>query len=240
MTQIEPGGGQPGLPANPWLARLPAIWVGVVILWSIWGIRQAWPATYAYELPDSVIYFIYAGLIADVVNILWGLALVGLAIARSSGFPRQFVIWQIVNIAWVGLRIVYILVNPDFVLSVVPLIYAAIEIGVGIFMIRLAKNPAAIAVAYSSRTARPSIIVSIIATILGIILGGVVGALAGFGGGALYADLTSMSCFEGACGYFAFFMGLFGIVIGAIAGGILAVALVNRRRSAHRTPGVSN
>ena len=39
-----------------------------------------------------------------------------------------------------------------------------------------------------------------------------------------------MSCFEGACGYFAFFMGLFAMLAGAIAGGIFAVWCVNRRR----------
>ena len=39
-----------------------------------------------------------------------------------------------------------------------------------------------------------------------------------------------MSCFEGACGYFAFFMGLFAMLAGAVAGGIFAVWRVNRRR----------
>ena len=92
------------------------------------------------------------------------------------------------------------------------------------------QNNAAASAYSDGGGARPSIVVSILAAFLGILLGGVVGAAAGFGGGVLYADLTDMSCFEGGCGYFAFFMGLFGIVIGAIAGGVLAVLLVNRRR----------
>jgi Na+/glutamate symporter len=140
------------------------------------------------------------------------------------------------------LRTLYVLIIPDFVLSVTPLIYAAVEIGIGVFLIQLFQNNPAAASAYSNAAAqRPSIVVSILAAFLGILLGGVVGAVAGFGGGAAYAELTDMSCFEGACGYFAFFMGLFGIVIGAIAGGILAVWLVNRRRRpAAAVSGVSN
>jgi hypothetical protein len=39
-----------------------------------------------------------------------------------------------------------------------------------------------------------------------------------------------MSCFEGACGYFAVFIGLAGLVIGAIGGGIFAVWRVHRRK----------
>src|SRR5262249_49742694 len=113
----------------------------------------------------------------------------------------------------------------------VPLIYAAVEIGIGVFLIRLMQNNATAASTYSNTGgARPSVLVSVLAAFLGILLGGVVGALAGFGGGAAYAELTDMSCFEGAWAYCAFFMALFGIFIGAIAGGILAVWLVNRRR----------
>ncbi len=48
---------------------------------------------------------------------------------------------------------------------------------------------------------------------------------------ALFAEATDMSCFEGACGYFAFFMGLFALLAGAVAGGIFAVWRVNRRRA---------
>jgi hypothetical protein len=242
MAQIEPAGGQPGA-AKSGVAALPALWVGVVILWSAWGLSQAALGTYSYsDLPSSITYLIYAGFTADVVDIVWGLVLVGLAIGRSPSFPRQFIIWQSINIAWVALRTVYVLIIPDFPLSVVPLIYAAVEIGIGVFLIRLLQNnPAAVSAYAHAGVGRPSIIVSIVAALLGIILGGVVGAVVGFGGGALYADLTDMSCFEGACGYFAFFLGLFGIVIGAIAGGILAVWLVNRRRRpATAAAGVSN
>jgi Na+/glutamate symporter len=61
-------------------------------------------------------------------------------------------------------------------------------------------------------------------------LGAVIGAFAGFFAGSLIADATSMSCFEGGCGYFALFTGLVGLVVGAIGGGIFAVWRVHRRK----------
>ncbi|WP_258608230.1 hypothetical protein [Mesorhizobium sp. AR10] len=76
----------------------------------------------------------------------------------------------------------------------------------------------------------PPVLVSIIAALLGIILGAVIGACAGFFAGSVIADATDMSCFEGACGYFALFIGLAGLVVGAIAGGLFAVWRVNRRK----------
>jgi membrane associated rhomboid family serine protease len=50
--------------------------------------------------------------------------------------------------------------------------------------------------------------------------------------GVVIAETTDMSCFEGACGFFAFFAGLFGMLAGAVLGAILAVWLTNRRRFA--------
>ncbi|MER8463508.1 hypothetical protein [Mesorhizobium sp. M1409] len=70
----------------------------------------------------------------------------------------------------------------------------------------------------------------IVAALLGIILGAVIGALAGFFAGSIIADTTDMSCFEGACGFFAVFIGLAGLVIGAIGGGIFAVWRVQWRK----------
>ena len=45
----------------------------------------------------------------------------------------------------------------------------------------------------------------------------------------MIAEVTDISCFEGGCGYFAVFIGLAGLVVGAIGGGILGVWLVHRR-----------
>ncbi|MFO0994497.1 MAG: hypothetical protein U1E67_21495 [Hyphomicrobiales bacterium] len=45
-----------------------------------------------------------------------------------------------------------------------------------------------------------------------------------------------MSCFEGACGYFAFFLGLAGVLVGAIIGLVLALYWTRRKRPAVVTP----
>src|SRR4051812_8460277 len=119
MTQSEPAGGDRRATGSG-LSALPALWVGAVILWSIWGLSQIALGTYNYELPDSVTYLIYTSFAADIVNIVWGLVLVGLAVGRSPRFPRQFITWQAINIGWVALRTVYVLINPDLALSVVP------------------------------------------------------------------------------------------------------------------------
>ena len=85
-------------PFGPSLATLPPVWVGVNILLAGWGLVRAWPFSYHYDIPDSALYLIYGGLIAAVVNILWGPLLLGLALGRSSNFPTHFTIWQVVNI----------------------------------------------------------------------------------------------------------------------------------------------
>ena len=215
------------------LATLPPLWVGVNILLAGWALAQAWPYSYHGDIPDSALYLIYSTLIAAIVNMLWGLFLVGLALSRSSNFPAHFTVWQVVNIVWIAVREVYVLVVPDFVPTIQPLLFGAGEIAIGVFCIAILRRKTDAAQVYSNTGAgRPPVIVSIIAAILGVIVGAVLGAGLGFFGGSLFADATHMSCFEGACGYFALFIGLFAMLAGAIAGGIFAVWRVNRRRPA--------
>ena len=232
MTQSVPAGAQPATPGgSSGLAALPAVWVGVTVLRSIYTFWQAGFGAYYYEIPDRILYFIYAGLAVAAVNILWGLYLLALAVGRSPRFPRNFIAWQIANIAWAALRQAYVLVVPDFMVAIMPLVYTVGEIAIGVFLIRLLTGKGAAAGAYAGDTGqRPSPILVIIAAILGVIVGGAVGFGIGLGGGIAFSEFTNMSCFEGACGYFAFFMGLLGLIIGAIAGGILAVWLTLRRR----------
>ena len=226
-NELQP---RPVGPGGSGLATLPPLWVGVNILFAGWALIQAWPFSYHYDIPDRVLYFIYAGLIAAVVNILWGLFLAGLALGRSSNFPSHFTVWQIANIVWIAVREVFMLITPDFMVAIRPLLFGAAEIAIGVFCIAILRRKPE-AHAYSNTGAgRPSVIVSIIAAILGVIVGAALGFGLGLLGGSLFADLTHMSCFEGACGYFAFFIGLFAMLAGAIAGGILAVWWVNRRR----------
>lgn len=209
---------------------LPPIWVGINILLALYGIWSVWPTLYAYDIPASALYLVYAGLAANVVNILWGLWLIALAVGGSARFPRNFTIWQLVNIAWIVVREAYVLITPDFVVTLQLLGYAAGEIAIGVICILLLRRRPEVALVYSDAgTGRPPVIVSIIAAALGIVIGGVLGFGIGLGAGIIVAEATDMSCFEGACGFFAFFVGLGGVLIGAIAGAVLAVWLVNRR-----------
>jgi hypothetical protein len=234
MSQADPLGTQSGTPRAPGgSAILPPLWVGFNILIAIYGIYSAWPVTYAYDIPDSALYLIYASLAAGVVNMLWGLYLVSLAVGRSARFPHRFTIWQIVNIVWIALREVYVLVTPDFVVTLTPLAYAAVEIAIGVICIRLLRYHPGTAATYSNAgTERPPAIVSVIAALIGVIVGGALGFGAGLLGGVVISEATDMSCFEGACGYFAFLLGLAAMLAGAVAGGVFAVWRTNRRRLA--------
>jgi hypothetical protein len=221
----------PGVPGAAGLAALPAIWVGLNILLAVYGIYSAWPAMHDYRIPDSALYLVYGGLAGGGVNILWGLYIVGLAVSRSVRFPRHFTIWQVVNIVWIALREVYVLVTPDFVVTLPPLAYAAGAIAIGVVCILLLRRRSGTAGAYSNvETERPPAIVSVIAAVLGVVIGGVLGFGAGLLGGGLIAEVSDMSCFEGACGFFAFFIGLAVMLVGAVGGGIFAVWRTNRRR----------
>lgn len=76
-------------------------------------------------------------------------------------------------------------------------------------------------------------------SLAGLLIGGIVGAPVGLGLGALFVDLFSVSCFEGACGYFVAFIGLVGLVVAAIAGAILGAVLARRRRPPASLPGAA-
>jgi hypothetical protein len=213
------------------LAVLPALWVVLNMVFAAYGTFTSLPLLYDYQLPDSALDLIYANAIASVVNGLWGLYLVGLAISRSVRFPRHFIIWQVANLIWIAAREIYVLVTPDFVVSLRPLLYAAGEMAIGIVLILLLKQRPEAAKAYSNtEMAGTPVIVTVIIAFLGIVLGGALGFGGGLLGGALIAEVSDMSCFEGACGFFAFFMGLAGMLAGAIGGGIFAIWRANRKK----------
>jgi hypothetical protein len=213
------------------LSFVPPGWLIFVMAWSVYGLKSVWHLVRDYSLPDSVIYLIYGGLAVDIITIIWGLYLLGLAFGRSARFPRQFTIWQIATIVWLLARQAYVLLMPDFVLSGRALAVTTAEIAIGVLCIYLLRRGSEAEAVYAKpATEAPPVFVSIVAALLGIILGAVIGALAGFFAGWVIANGTDMSCFEGACGYFAVFIGLAGLVIGAIGGGIFAVWRVHRRK----------
>jgi len=231
-TNQQPVGQQPTGRPDSGLSYIPPAWLVFVMAWSAYSLISAWRLTTTdYDLPDSVFYLVYGGLAASIVTILWGLYLLGLAFNRSARFPRHFTIWQVATILWLAARQAYMLVVPDFVFSGRGLAVTAAEIAIGLLCIYLLRRGAGAETAYANpESESPPVLVSIIAALLGIILGAALGTGAGFAAGALIAETTDMSCFEGACGYFALFIGLAGLVVGAIAGGLFAVWWVHRRK----------
>jgi hypothetical protein len=229
MTSIN--GQTPARRPDSGLSFVPVGWLIFVMAWSVYGLISAWQVVGASGLPDRVFYLIYGGLAVDIVTIVWGLYLLGLVFSRSARFPRHFTIWQIAIIVGLLVTHAYALTVPEFVFSGQALVITGAEITVGVLCIYLLRRGSEAQAVYANPEAEsPSALVSVIAALLGIILGGVIGAVGGFFVGSVIADTTDMSCFEGACGYFAVFIGLAGLVIGAIGGGIFAVWRVHRRK----------
>ncbi|CDX30519.1 conserved membrane hypothetical protein [Mesorhizobium sp. ORS 3359] len=224
---------QPAGRPDSGLSFIPVAWLVIVMGLSAYGLISNWRLIGDFSLPDNVLFLIYGGLAGGVITILWGLYLLGLAFNRSARFPRHYTIWQVAIIIWILVRQAYVLLVSDFVFSAEGLGFTVAEIAIGLLCIYLLRDGAGAETVYANpETERPPVFVSILAALLGIILGGVIGAFGGFFAGSLIADLTHMSCFEGACGFFAAFIGLGGLIVGAIAGGIFAIWRVNRRRLA--------
>ena len=213
------------------LSYVPVGWLVIVMAMSAYGLMSTWRLIGGSGLPESVFFLVYGGVLAGIITILWGLYLLGLAFNRSARFPRHFAIWQVATILWLLVRQAYVLVTPDFVFSASGLVFTGAEIAIGVLCLYLLRRGAGADAVYANpETESPPVLVSLLAALLGIILGAAIGACAGFAAGSLIADITDMSCFEGACGYFAVFIGLAGLVVGAIAGGVFAVWRVNRRK----------
>ncbi|MDX8501707.1 hypothetical protein RFM99_25235 [Mesorhizobium sp. VK4C] len=230
MTSIDQ---QPAGRPDSGLTFIPVAWLIVVMGLSAYGLISSWRLIGDFNLPESVLFLIYGGLAGGLVTILWGLYLLGLAFNRSARFPRHYTIWQVAIILWLIVRQAYTLLMPDFVFSAEALGFTVAEIAIGMLCIYLLRRGAGAEAVYANpETERPPLLVSLLAALLGIILGGAIGACAGFFAGSLIADATHMSCFEGACGFFAAFIGLAGLIVGAIAGGIFAIWRVNRRKTA--------
>jgi hypothetical protein len=218
-------GGVPG-----YLTYLPAAWLSVTMLLALNGILGAWPLLADYRLPESALALIHATLAAGVVTLGWGLYVLGLAYNRSRRFPRHFVGWQSAMIAWLVARELYLLATPDFLFMPSALAMTGAEIAAGLFCIHVVLRDRGAAGFYSNpETATPPLLVSAIAAVLGVLVGALAGAGLGLLVGVAFVTFSAMSCFEGACGYFAFFLGLFGLLVGAIVGGIVAVWRTNRR-----------
>lgn len=219
------------------LAYLPAAWVAVVVILAIRGLATTWPLPWEYDLPDQVLYFIYAGSIAALVNILWGLVLLGQAFSRSPRFPANFVVWQVANIVWLVATEIYAFAVPSFVFGLEGFLIKLGEIAFGLICLYLVRrDPSTIAHFTGSPGVHPdrgapAVVSRLVAAIIGVVLGGAAGAVSGLLLGTGIAEATDMSCFEGACGFFAVGIGLLGLIAGAIGGGVFGAWWSGRRRA---------
>lgn len=216
------------------LAWLPVGWLCLVMALSARSIDGNLAAVQSYDFPGPVLYFIWFNMLFGAVTILWGLYLLFLVYDRSQRFAGQFIRWQGVVILVLVARELYVLVAPDFAFSLASFAWTVGEIAVGaamIVLVRRERQAGPVAAAAVGEPRPPvSIPAAIALTLLGIVLGGALGLALGLGGGQLYAEASDMSCFEGGCGYFVVFMGLAGIVVGAVAGGVFALWRVLARR----------
>ncbi|AWC20704.1 hypothetical protein CO731_00144 [Aminobacter sp. MSH1] len=210
---------------------LPVAWLCLVMALSARGIDASIGIMLDFSMPAAVLYLIYASVGFSAVTIAWGIYLLVLAYNRDVRFPRNFTLWQWTIIAILVAKQIYVLVMPDFAFGLVGLAWDGGEIAIGLVMIWLvSRQDQPRALVGNDERARPGLLVSLFAGLIGVIVGGAVGAVAGLAAGTGISEVTDMSCFEGACGYFVVLVGLVGGLVGAISGGIFAVWRIHRRR----------
>jgi len=210
---------------------LPVAWLCLVMALSARGIDASIGIMLDFSMPAAVLYLIYASVGFSAVTIAWGIYLLVLAYNRDVRFPRNFTLWQWTIIAFLVAKQIYVLVMPDFAFGLVGLAWDGGEIAIGLVMIWLvSRQDQPRALVGNDERARPGLLVSLFAGLIGVIVGGAVGAVAGLAAGTGISEVTDMSCFEGACGYFVVLVGLVGGLVGALSGGIFAVWRIHRRR----------
>ena len=214
--------------AGAWLAYAPLVWLVVVLILSLRGLVLSFPVLSEEALPADIRGFVFASMASSVVTVLWGLFV--LTRARSPRFAGAFAAWQIAVLVMLGARELYVIAAPAFVFSLASHVLPAVEAAIGVACLILVRRGQPAEAAPSVQAHRPpSVVAVVIWALLGVIAGAAVGLGAGLLLGVVISEATHMSCFEGACGYFAVAIGGLGLLVGAIAGGVLAVWLARRR-----------
>ncbi|MFH1797324.1 MAG: hypothetical protein ABIK36_00880 [Pseudomonadota bacterium] len=213
-------------------AAAPVIWLCANLLLSLRGLWQGWPTVFAYDLPDSVAYYVYASMAAGIVQILFGLYVLGPAWRKSPRFAFWFTNWAILAIVVdIGFPVATLFIG-DFVLTWMPWLIAAVSVAISVWTIWLVRRPQpATAATKAAEPAGPAPLgVVILNAVLGFVLGGAAGLGIGLLAGSAIVDWLDVSCFEGGCGYAAAAIGLLGLIIGAIAGPVFAIWRTRGRR----------
>ena len=226
------------------LRYLPPVWLGVVMVLSAWGLWSGWPLLFEPDVGGGTTPILYAALGFSLFTLLFGGWLQVLFARGSATFPRSFIIWQSADIAWLILYQVWAFLQFGPILSGRDFARLVAEIAIGLFCIAillrqqrppepLSRSPdlsGAPATALPAQPPGPTGMAQLLSGLLGFLLGGAAGLGIGLLLGAVIADVAEISCFEGGCGFFALFVGLAGLLVGAVAGPILAVWWVRRRR----------
>ena len=198
---------------------------------SVYRAWAAWPALNDYRLPPAATWLIQGELIVSASLVVGGLLVLAAALGRMRIYPASFTLWQGLTIAALLAIAIYTAIMPDFVTAPLTYVYWLGEILIGIACIIIVRRkPQAHSLQSGAPTAY-SVLARVIFAFLGIFIGGFIGFWLGLGIGIAIAEATNMSSFEGASGYFAFFLGLAGVLVGAIIGLVLALYWTRRKKT---------
>ena len=219
------GGAATHKPLFYWL--LPSLWVLLVMVLALRSLLQFWPLINEFTMPEDVVKWLWFGVAVSIINLVWGVWILGHAYGRSPSFAGAFTTWQVFNIAAMLVSAAYVLLADSFAqtLSSFDMTIVTIVVGIGLIVF-VKRGPKTLAPAPG---ARPAVVVFVVNALLGAIMGGIVLMFVGFFVGGVIADVTDMSCFEGACGFFALGIGVLGLIVGVIGGAVGAILLTGRR-----------
>jgi hypothetical protein len=223
------------------LTWVPVAWLVFSIAMEGYRAWTTWPVLHEYGLPPSVIWLIEAELCIAAIIVIGGLFVLAAALGRAPVYPKAFTLWQGFAIIALFAIAIYTAIMPDFVMAPLSYVYWLGEILIGIACIIIVRRkPAPEEHAMTQPgTANPiaySVLSRFILAFLGVLIGGFLGFWLGLGIGIAIAEATNMTSFEGASGYFAFFIGLLGMLLGAVIGLVLALYWTRRKKTVVVTP----
>lgn len=215
------------------LGWLPVAWLVFSMAMSVYHAWTAWPALNEYDLPAAATWLIEGELVVSAIALIGGLFVLAAALGRMRIYPAAFTIWQGFLILALLAVAIYTAIFPYFVMAPLSYVYWLGEILIGIACIIIVRKPPPEPNAMAqAQSADFSVAARIILAFLGILLGGFVGFWLGLGIGIAIVEATDMSSFEGQSGFFAFFIALAGVLVGAIIGLVLALYWTRRKKPA--------
>jgi hypothetical protein len=223
---------EPQAPRLSGLAWLPVAWLVFTMATALYRAWSVWPVFNEYGLPPEATWLIEGELLVAAISVIGGLFVLAAALGRMRLYHPAFTLWQGFNIAALIAVAIYTAIMPAFMTA--PLTYAIWlgEILIGIACIIIVRRKPQAHPSQSGTPAAFSTLARIILAFLGVLIGGFIGFWIGLGIGIAIAEATNMTSFEGASGFFAFFVGLAGVLVGAIIGLVLALYWTRRKRPA--------